>query len=96
MSKKDDYFTRMEAQIKKWDVEVDKLRTKNEQMSAEARGKFAEQLKSLRTARDAAFKKLEELHGASESAWQHMEDGVDAAWATMKSALEKASSKLKK
>jgi hypothetical protein len=29
-------------------------------------------------------------------AWRHLEGGVDAAWAAMKSALEKASAKFKK
>ena len=96
MSKKDDYFAKMESQIKKWDAEVDKLRAKSEQLSVEARAKFAEQLKSLRATRDGGVKKLQELNGASESAWQHMEAGVDMAWAAMKNALEKASSKLKR
>ena len=96
MSKKDDYFAKMDSQIKKWDAEVDKLRAKSEQMSAEARAKFAEQLKTLRASRDAAFKKLEELHGSSESAWRHLEAGVEAALASMKSALDKASAKSKK
>ena len=88
MSKKDDYFAKMDSQIKKWDAEVDKLRAKSEQMGAEARAKFAEQLEAMRATRDAAFKKLEELHGSSESAWRHLEVGVDTAWASMKNALE--------
>jgi len=96
MSKKDDYFAKMDSQIKKWDAEVDKLRTKSEQMGTEARAKFAEQLKTMRATRDAAFKKLEELHGSSESALRHLEAGVDAAWASMKRALENASAKVKK
>jgi hypothetical protein len=96
MSKKDHYFAMMESQIKKWDAEVDKLRAKSEQMSADARAKYAEQLKAMRTNRDAAYKKLQEMRGDSELAWQHMQAGVDAAWASMKSALEKASSKFKK
>lgn len=96
MSKKDEYFAKMESQIKKWDAEVDKLKTKSEQMGAEARAKFADQLKMMRADRDAAFKKLQELRGASESAWQHMQAGVDAAWTSMKNALEKASAKTKK
>ena len=96
MSKKDEYFAKMESQIKKWDTEVDKLRAKSEQMGAEARAKFADQLKAMRANRDAAFKKLAELQGASESAWQHMQAGVDEAWQSMKNALEKASAKLKK
>jgi hypothetical protein len=36
-SKKDDYFAKMNSQIKKWDAEVDELRARSEQMGAEAR-----------------------------------------------------------
>ena len=96
ISKKDDYFAKMDSQMKKWDAEVDKLRAKSEQMGTEARAKFAEQLKAMRATRDVAFKKLEELHGSSESAWRHLEAGVEAGWASMRSALEKASAKFKK
>ena len=39
MSKKDEYFTMMEAQIKKWDAEVDKLRARSHEVGAEARAK---------------------------------------------------------
>ena len=96
MSKKDDYFTMMESQIKKWDAEVDKLRAKSGQMSAEARVKYEEQLKAMRANRDAAHKKLQEMRTATEAAWQHTQSGMDAAWASMKNALEKASSQFKK
>ena len=96
MSKKDEYFAAMEAQIKKWDAEVDKLRAKGEQMSAEAGAKYAEQLKTMRTNRDSAYKKLQEMRTASESAWQNMQAGMDAAWTSMKNALDKASSQFKK
>ena len=96
MTKKDEYFATMEAQIKKWDAEVDKLRAKSEQMSAEASAKYAEQLKVMRANRDSAHKRLQEMRAASESAWQHMQSGVDAAWASMRSALDKASSQFKK
>jgi uncharacterized protein HemX len=90
MSKKDEYFTMMESQIKKWDAEVDKLRASSAKMSADARAKYDEQLKAMRANRDAAHKKLQEIRTASESAWQNMQAGMDAAWASMKSALDKA------
>ena len=96
MSKKDEYFAMMESQIKKWDAEVDKLRAKSGQMSAEARVKYEEQLKAMRANRDAAHKKLQEMRTATEAAWQHTQSGMDAAWASMKNALEKASSQFKK
>ena len=96
MSKKDEYFATMESQIKKWDAEVDKLRAKSAQMSAEARIKYEEQLMAMRANRDAANKKLQEIRTASEAAWQNMQAGMDAAWASMKNALDKASSQFKK
>ena len=96
MSKKDDYFEKMSSQIRKWDAKVDKLKSRSDQLGAEARAKYAEQLKTLRTTRDVMLKKLQELQGASESAWQRLQAGVDAAWASMKSALEKMSSKPRK
>ena len=96
MIKKDEYFAMMESQIKKWDAEVDKLRAKSGQMSAEARVKYEEQLKAMRANRDAAHKKLQEMRTATEAAWQHTQSGMDAAWASMKNALEKASSQFKK
>ena len=96
MSKKDEYFAIMEAQIKKWDADVDRLRAKGEHMSAEAKAKYAEQLKSMRAKRDVAYRKLHEMRTANESAWQHMQSGIDAAWVSMKNALDKASSQFKK
>ena len=96
MSKKDEYFTMMESQIRKWDAEVDKLRAKSAEVSADARIKYEEQLKAMRANRDAAHKKLQEMRTATEAAWQHAQSGMDAAWASMKNALEKASSQFKK
>ena len=96
MSKKDEYFKMMESQIEKWDAEVDKLRARSAKMSADARAKYDEQIKVMRSNRDAAHKKLQEMRTASESAWQNMQTGMDAAWASMKNALEKASSQFKK
>ena len=96
MSKKDEYLAMMDAQIKKWDAEVDKLRARSHEMSAEARAKYVDQIKAMRASRDAAHEKLQEMRAASESAWQHMHAGVDTAWASMKNALDKASSQFKK
>ena len=95
MSMKDDYVAIMESQIKTWDAEVDKLSAKAEQINADARAKYAEQLKTMRANRDTAYKKLQELQAANESAWQQMQAGVDAAWAATKSATEQASALFK-
>ena len=95
MSKKDEYCTTMESQIKKWDAEVDSLNTKGKQLSAEASVRCDTQVKAMRADRDLAFSKLQEMRTANESAWQHMQTGVDAAWASMKSGFDKAVSQFK-
>ena len=54
MSKKDEYFEMMDAQLEKWDAEVDKLRARSHEMTADARVKYDEQIKAMRASRDAA------------------------------------------
>ena len=79
MSKKDEYCATMESEIKKWDGEVDKLNAKGKQVSADLRVGYDTQLKAMRADRDLAYSKLQEVRTANESAWQHMQAGVDAA-----------------
>ncbi|MEO8133077.1 MAG: hypothetical protein ABI831_03750 [Betaproteobacteria bacterium] len=90
MSKKDEYFATMESEIKKWDAAVDKLNAKGKELGAEARTGYEHQVKALRADRDLAYSKLQELRAANESAWEHMQSGMNASWASMKNALDKA------
>jgi hypothetical protein len=94
MSKKDEYFAK--SQIKKWDAEVDKLNAKAKQMSAEARAKYDEQLSAMRASRNCRLQEIAGIAHGQWSAWQQMEAGVDAAWTSMRKALDKASSQFKK
>ena len=96
MKTKEDYVAMIESQMKNWDAEVDKVSAKAQQVSAEARAHYEEQLKALRADRAAANKKLQYMRAAGESAWQQMQTGMDAAWDSMKKALDKASSQFKK
>jgi hypothetical protein len=95
MSTKDEYLATMESEIKKWDAAVDQMTTKSLQMSPETRALYDKQVKAMRTERDLAYSKLKDLHAANESAWLHMQAGVDAALTSMKNALEKAASQYK-
>lgn len=96
MSMKDDYFAMMVSQFKRWDTEFGMLSEKGAQMSESANAQFDEQLKAMRASRDAAYKKLQEIRTAGESGWRGMQAGVDAAWASMKLALAKASTQTRK
>lgn len=91
MSMKDDYFATMVSQFKRWDAEFGMLSAKGGQLSATADAQYDEQLSAMRASRDAAFKKLQDIRTASESAWRGMQAGVDAAWVSMENALKLAS-----
>lgn len=80
----------METEIKNWDTEVDNLNAKNKQLTDDARAGYDTQIKALRADRDLACEKLKELRTANESAWQHMQSGMDAAWTSVKKSLDKA------
>ncbi len=96
MAKKDEYVTRMETQLKQWDADVDALALKGEKASVEARKVYQDQIKDLRTSRGAAQKTFQEIRTASEEAGAKMQAGMETAWETMKKALEKVSSDLRK
>lgn len=91
-----EYVARMEAQLKKWDAEVDALAAKGEKAGAEARAAYHAQMRDLRASRDAAQKTFQEIRVASESAGAQMQTGMRTAWETMQKALEKVSSDLRK
>ena len=96
MGMNDEYVARMKTQLKKWDADVDALTARAEQASAEARAAYHVKIKELRANRDVAQKKFDEIRAASESAAAKMQAGMEAAWKTMQSALEKVSSDLRK
>ena len=96
MSTNSSYVTTMEAQLKKWDADVDALAAQGESANAEARKAYHEQVKRLRASRDAAQKTFQEIRAANEAAGAQMQAGMEAAWKTMQKSLEKVSSDLRK
>jgi len=91
-----DYAAGMQAQLDKWDAEVDVLVAEGRKASGEARTAYDRRLKELRLRRKAAQKSLQELRAATESAGAQMQAGLQVAWETMQKALEKVSSDLRK
>jgi hypothetical protein len=89
-------IAKIEDQLKKWDADVDALAAEGEKASSQVRAAYHEQIKHLRTSREAAQKTFHEIRVAGESAGEHMHAGLTAAWETLQKAFEKASSDLRK
>lgn len=93
MGTKDDYFSMIELQLKKWDAKLEQLNNKTVEMNSYVRARYDEQLEAMRVNRDAAYEWLQKMRAANESAWRHMRTEMDASWDALKSALNQASSR---
>jgi polyhydroxyalkanoate synthesis regulator phasin len=96
MSMHSEYIAGMEAQLKKWDADLDALVAEGKKASAEARATYDERIKDLRASRDAAQKTFQEMRQATGSAGAQMQAAMQGAWETMQRAFEKVSLEIRK
>lgn len=89
MGTNSEYFAKMEAQLKKWDADVDALVAEGEKANDKARAAYHDRIKELRADREAAQKTYQEIRAAGESAGAQMQEGMTVAWQTMQKALER-------
>lgn len=96
MNTKTDFTNAMHLQMTRWDAEVDALAAEGRKASGELRTAFDRRLKELRLLRASARKSLAELEGATQAAGLSLQEGMQAAWASMQAALAKVSGDLRK
>lgn len=90
MSDKQIYEKKLEAKLDEWQAEIDKLRAKAAQASAGAEEAYQQEIKDLRSQRDAVHSKLHDVQAASSDAWMDVKKGADAAWDSMSDAMKTA------
>jgi hypothetical protein len=87
---KDEYFSMMTSQFRRWDARFGLLTDEAEPTIAAADLRYDARIKTMRANRDVAYRKLQEIRTANESAWRSMQAGVDEAWTSLKNALDTA------
>ena len=95
MSLKDAYQEKLEAKLKEWNAEIEKLEAKAAKAKADARINYNEKLEDVKRKREAAREKLSELKGAGENAWENLKAGVENAWQSLEDAVKSAKSHFK-
>ena len=96
MNEKELYKQKRQAQLDEWSAELQKLKAKASEASAEAKIEINKEIESLERKIDEGQNKLAELAHASEDAWESIKDGVESAWDSMRSAISDATSKFRK
>lgn len=93
MEDKKSYLQMLADQLREWDTEIDELKVKAHLAKADAKDELAKQLEELRTKREAAQGKLQQLQEAGDEAWDDIKVGVEKSWTEMKGAFRSAMAK---
>jgi hypothetical protein len=93
---REQYQEKIEAKLKDWGAEIEKLRGKADKLGADARVKYREQIDELHARQEDARKKLDELKKTGGDAWDDLRKGAEAAMEELKRGIEGAVAKLKK
>ena len=95
MKSREEYIDRLAAQLKEWSAKIDELETRARAARSDAKVSYEHQIAQLKSQRDDAMKKLQELKGASSEAWDVLKAGAETAWSEMKTAVAAAKEKFK-
>ena len=91
MSTKTEYIEKYQAEIERWNTEIDALEAKI--IEADAKSAHEEQINALRQHRDEAKAKLAEIQAAHEDKWEELKDGLEHTWEAIKDGFEKFAAK---
>jgi septal ring factor EnvC (AmiA/AmiB activator) len=95
MSTKDQYVEKRQAEIDKWNAELEKLEAKIREAGADAKAKLEheEQMNALRQKRDEVRARLAEIQAAGDDRWEDLKDGLEHPWTSIKDGFEKIKAK---
>lgn len=84
------YLEKMEAQLKQWRAEVDKLTAKAQEAKADAKIDLERQATELKTKYEDARKRFDELKQAGEDTFAKMREQFEARVREFSSAFDRA------
>lgn len=95
MNKKDEYVNYLHSKIDEWNLQLDKLSAKADEVEAESRLEAHKQIEALKKNRRELEEKLEKIQESGESAWKDLKSGADLAFESMSQAVQSALGRFK-
>ena len=92
---KDKYVEKREAEIDKWNAELEDLDAKIAVADADAKAKLEHKahINALRQKRDEARVRLAEIKAARDDKWEDLKDGLESVWTSITDGYEKVKAK---
>jgi len=90
MNKEHAYEEKMDAQLREWQAELDRLQARADKMEADAKVEYYKNIEDLRKKYMTAQQRLEDLKRAGGEAVDELKNGVETAFGDMKQAVAHA------
>jgi TolA-binding protein len=92
---KETYQKKIQDQLDEWRDDIDRLREKARNATAEKKLKYQENIDKLEFKMDEGKSKLKDIKESSADAWDAVKDGADSIWDTMKATFAEVKEKLR-
>lgn len=94
MSDRQAYVEKFQAKLNQWDSEIENLKAKAAEATADAKIEFHEQIAALEAEQEKAQGKLDELRTAADKQWIDFKYDVEEAYNELNTSIERAMEKL--
>lgn len=95
MSMKEAYEQKLQAQLDKWNAEIERLKAKADDAQADAQMEYLKQVEELRAMQESVYQQMTELRNASNESWKDIKTGIDSAWNALDQSIKAAASRFK-
>lgn len=95
MNSREEYVRKMQAKLEEWNADIDTLAAKANEVSADVRSEYLDQIAALKVKQEAARQKIEELQKSGESALKDLTAGIEMAWTAIGEAVDSAKKRFK-
>jgi hypothetical protein len=95
MDKQTEYIENLSAQMVEWDAQIDLLKEKAENASAEEKYELSRTIATIQLKRDQAAEQLLGISVASADEWEDMKAGAEQIWGEVRDFLRETRRRLK-
>lgn len=92
---KETYQQKIQAQLDEWRADIDRLKEKAKNATAEKKLRYQETIDKLEIKMDEGKSRLKDLKESGAEAWDAVKDGADSIWDTMKATFAEVKEKLR-
>lgn len=94
-SNRNEFISKMKERLDQLDDEIESMKSKGEEMEADARKEYENRLHDLREKRREAKRTIDDLRSASEERWQQVKDEAEHSWKALHNSFSYFKSQLK-